>query len=83
MTVYDINLLTDNLAFDSSILFNSNGNEQPSLATDGNITSCVTTAGAEILVQVDLNEISFVAEIYITLIGKFLVSCYKVAGYKS
>lgn len=79
--VYDIDLLTDNLAFDSSMLFNSNGNEHPSLATDGNITSCVTTSGAEVLVQVDLKEISIVAEIYITLIGKFIISGEKLGGY--
>ncbi|VDI33932.1 Hypothetical predicted protein [Mytilus galloprovincialis] len=57
-----------NLASDSSILFNSNGNEHPSLATDGNIKSCVTTSGADVLVQVDLKEMCIVAEIYITVI---------------
>ncbi|CAG2200934.1 PLXNA [Mytilus edulis] len=61
--------IEDNLAYDSLILFNSTANEQASLANDGNLTSCVSTQGSEIRVQVDLKETSIVTEIYITLIG--------------
>ncbi|XP_052080277.1 hepatocyte growth factor receptor-like isoform X2 [Mytilus californianus] len=57
-----------NLAFDSSILFNSTRNEQAILANDGNKTSCVPSHGSEMWVQVDLKEISVVTEIYLTLI---------------
>ncbi|CAG2221609.1 unnamed protein product [Mytilus edulis] len=62
-------LLTDNLAFDSSILLNSNGTELASLVNDGNLTSCVATRGSEIWVQVDLKAVTIVTEIYITLTG--------------
>ncbi|VDI25636.1 Hypothetical predicted protein, partial [Mytilus galloprovincialis] len=56
-----------NLAFDSSILFNSIGTENVSLAIDGNLSSCVTTRGSEIWVQLDLKEVTIVTEIYLTL----------------
>ncbi|CAG2245818.1 unnamed protein product [Mytilus edulis] len=55
-----------NLVFDSSILINTT--EQASLVKDGNLSSCVTTQGSYIWIQVDLAEISIVTEIYITLI---------------
>lgn len=62
-------LLTDNLAFDSSILVNSNETELASLVNDGNLTSCVAIRGSEIWVQVDLKAVTIVTEMYITLIG--------------
>ncbi|XP_063446092.1 plexin-2-like [Mytilus trossulus] len=55
-----------NLVFDSSILFNTI--EQAGSVKDGNLSSCVTTQGSYIWIQVDLAEISIVTEIYITLI---------------
>lgn len=67
-----MNLLIDNLAFDSSILFNSIGTENVSLAIDGNLSSCVTTRGSEIWVQLDLKEVTIVTEIYLTLTGTLL-----------
>ncbi|CAC5360073.1 PLXNA [Mytilus coruscus] len=56
-----------NLAFDSSMLFNSNGKEQASLTIDGNKSSCVTIRGFDIWAQVDLKEISIVTEIHLSL----------------
>lgn len=54
------------------MLINTTDNEQASLVKDGNLTSCVTTQGSNIWVQVDLTEISIVTELYITLIGMIL-----------
>lgn len=71
-TAFNIEFITDNLAYDSSIVLHSNGNEQASLSNDGNFSSCVTTGGSEIKVQVDLMEISSVEEIYMTIIGMIL-----------
>lgn len=48
---------------------NTSDNAQVSLVKDGNLSSCVTTQGSYIWIQVDLAEISIVREIYITLIG--------------
>ncbi|CAC5387616.1 PLXNB [Mytilus coruscus] len=56
-----------NIAFNSLILLHSNVDEQTSLVSDGNNTSCITTQGSDIWVQVDIKEISIVTEIYLKL----------------
>ncbi|CAC5377409.1 PLXND [Mytilus coruscus] len=56
-----------NMASNSLILIHQNVDEQTSLVSDGNIKSCVTTQGSEILVQVDIKEISIVTAIYFNL----------------
>ncbi|CAG2238871.1 unnamed protein product [Mytilus edulis] len=56
-----------NIAFNSSILLHSNVNKQTSLVSDGNMTSCVTTQGSDIWVQVDIKEISIVTDIYLKI----------------
>lgn len=69
LNIDHVNLLTDNLVFDSSILMNTTDNEHASLVKDGNFTSCFTTQESDIWLQVDLMEKSLVTEIYITLVG--------------
>ncbi|XP_071159994.1 plexin A3-like [Mytilus edulis] len=57
-----------NIASNSSVLLHPNGDKQTSLVTDGNKTSCIKTQGSEIWVQVDIEEKSFVREIFLDLI---------------
>ncbi|XP_071159959.1 plexin-B2-like isoform X2 [Mytilus edulis] len=56
-----------NLAFNSSVIFSNNDTQLASLSIDGNNTSCVTRQASEILVQVDIKEISIVTDIYLNL----------------
>lgn len=59
------------MAFNGSVFFNQTAEEQAYLAIDGNNTSCAKTH-SELLVQVDMNEVSIVTEIYFKLNGMFL-----------
>lgn len=70
------NLIIDNIAPNSLIAILPNSNESPSLVSDGNIKSCVTTQGSKLMVQVDIQEMSIVTAIHLTLNGKLLYSSF-------
>ncbi|CAG2246637.1 PLXNB [Mytilus edulis] len=62
-------LIIDNIASNSLIAILPNGNESTGLVSDGNKKSCVTTQGSKIIVQVDIQEMSIVTAIHLTLNG--------------
>lgn len=70
------NLIIDNIASNSLIAILPNSNESPSLVSDGKIKSCVTTQGSKIMVQVDIQEMSIVTAIHLTLNGKLVDSSF-------
>lgn len=69
--IFNLFYITDNLASAGSVSQNIN-NSQPSIqVNDGNFSSCSSIEGSNTWIQIDIQEISMVTEIYFIIAGRF------------